>query len=115
MQELTDRQQAIFEFIRRYITERGMSPSYEEIRKALRFRSYNSVQKHLKKLEVKGVIKSPWGNRKRALELADPGPMSLTIPLLGRVAAGKPIEAISNPDTVEVPEALLRGDDHFAL
>ena len=115
MADLTDRQQTIYDFIRQYIGERGMSPSYEEIRKALHFRSYNSVQKHLKKLEEKGCIKSPWGNRKRALELADPGPMSLTLPLLGRVAAGRPIEALSHPETIEVPEALLRGDDHFAL
>lgn len=115
MPDLTEKQQAIFDYIRRYIGERGMAPSYEEIRKTLRFRSYNSVQKYLKKLEEKGCIKSPWKNRKRALELVDPGPMALTVPLLGRVAAGRPIEAISHPETIEVPEALLRGDDHFAL
>ena len=115
MADLTEKQQAIYDYIRRYITEHGMAPSYEEIRKALRFRSYNSVQKYLKKLEEKGYIKSPWKNRKRALELVDPGPMSLTVPLLGRVAAGRPIEAISLPETIEVPEALLRGEDHFAL
>ena len=115
MAELTEKQQAVFEFIRGYIGEKGMAPSYEEIRKAFRFRSYNSVQKYLKRLEEKGCIRSPWGNRKRALELVDPGPTQRTVPLLGRVAAGRPIEAIQNPDTVEVPEALLRGEDHFAL
>jgi repressor LexA len=115
MAELTEKQQAIYDFIRGYITERGMAPSYEEIRKTLRFRSYNSVQKYLKKLEEKGYIKSPWKNRKRALELVDPGPTAMTVPLLGRVAAGRPIEAITAPETIEVPEALLRGEDHFAL
>ena len=115
MVDLTEKQQTIYDFIRRYIGERGMAPSYEEIRKALRFRSYNSVQKYLKKLEEKGYIKSPWGNRKRALELVDPGPMAVTIPLLGRVAAGRPIEAITQSETIEVPEILLRGDDNFAL
>lgn len=115
MVDLTEKQQAIYDYIRRYITERGMAPSYEEIRKTLRFRSYNSVQKYLKKLEEKGYIKSPWKNRKRALELVDPGPVAMVVPLLGRVAAGRPIEAISHPETIEVPEALLRGEDHFAL
>jgi repressor LexA len=115
MAELTEKQQAIYDYIRRFIADHGMAPSYEEIRKTFRFRSYNSVQKYLKKLEEKGVIRSPWGNRKRALELVDPGPLQVEIPLLGRVAAGRPIEAISNPETVEVPEALLRGEDHFAL
>ena len=115
MPELTQKQQAIYDYIRRYITERGMAPSYEEIRKTLRFRSYNSVQKYLKRLEEKGYIKSPWKNRKRALELVDPGPMALMVPLLGRVAAGKPIEAITQSETIDVPEALLRGEDNFAL
>lgn len=115
MVDLTEKQQTIYDFIRRYIGECGMAPSYEEIRKALRFRSYNSVQKYLKKLEEKGYIKSPWGNRKRALELVDPGPMAITVPLLGRVAAGRPIEAITQAETIEVPEILLRGDDNFAL
>jgi len=115
MADLTEKQQAILDFIRKYIAEHGMAPSYEEIRRAFRFRSYNSVQKYLKKLEEKGCIRSPWGNSKRAIELVDPGPMQMTVPLLGRVAAGRPIEAISQHETVEVPDALLRGDDHFAL
>jgi repressor LexA len=113
--DLTEKQQAVYDYIKRFIGERGMAPSYEEIRKAFRFQSYNSVQKYLKRLEEKGYIKSPWGNRKRALELTDPGPMQRSIPLLGRVAAGRPIEAIQTPDTVEVPETLVRGDDQFAL
>lgn len=113
--DLTEKQQAVYDYIKRFIGERGMAPSYEEIRKAFRFQSYNSVQKYLKRLEEKGYIKSPWGNRKRALELTDPGPMQRIIPLLGRVAAGRPIEVVQTSDTVEVPETLLRGDDHFAL
>ena len=115
MAELTDRQRAIYDFIKGYIGARGIAPSYEEIRKEFRFRSYNSVQKHLKRLQEKGYVTSPWGNRKRALELVDPGPTARVLPLLGRVAAGRPIEAIQNPESVEVPEVLLRGEDNFAL
>ncbi|MFQ5877199.1 MAG: transcriptional repressor LexA [Acidobacteriota bacterium] len=115
MAELTERQRAVYEFIKGYIAARGIAPSYEEIRRAFRFRSYNSVQKHLKRLEEKGVLKSPWKNRKRALELVDPGPAAALLPLLGRVAAGRPIEAIPVPETVEVPEILLSEEDNFAL
>jgi repressor LexA len=115
MAALTDRQRTVYEFIKSYIAARGIAPSYEEIRLALRFRSYNSVQKHLKRLEEKGVLRSPWGNRKRALELVDPGPVATLLPLLGRVSAGRPIEAITVPETIEVPEILLRGEDNFAL
>ncbi len=115
MADLTERQQEVYDFIRGYIQERGIAPSYEDIRQAFQFRSYNSVQKHLKRLEEKGFVKSPWGNRKRALELVDPGPAAMVLPLLGRVAAGRPIEAIPVPETIEVPEILLRGEDNFAL
>ena len=115
MAELTERQRAVFEFIRGYIKERGIAPSYDEIRQAFHFRSYNSVRKHLKRLEERGVLKSPWNYWKRALELIEPAPAATALPLLGRVAAGRPIEAIATPDTIEVPEILLRGEGNFAL
>ncbi|MCZ6695676.1 MAG: transcriptional repressor LexA [Acidobacteria bacterium] len=115
MAKLTERQRAIFEFIRGYIKERGIAPSYDEIRRAFHFRSYNSVLKHLKRLEERGVLKSPWNNKKRALELIEPVPAATVLPLLGRVAAGRPIEAIATPETIEVPEILLRGEGNFAL
>jgi repressor LexA len=115
MTGLTERQRAIYRFIKDYIQAHGIAPSYDEIRQAFRFRSYNSVRKHLKRLEEKGVLKSPWANRKRALQLVEPAPPPGLLPLLGRVAAGRPIEAIAAPETVEVPETLLRGDDNFAL
>jgi len=112
---LTNRQQVVFEFIKGYIQTHGVAPSYEEIRRHFGFGSYNSVQKHLKSLVAKGYLKTPWGNQKRALTLAEPGPSTAILPLLGRVAAGRPIEAIAHPETVEVPEMLLRGEDNFAL
>ncbi len=115
MAKLTERQRAIFEFIRGYIKERGIAPSYDEIRRAFHFRSYNSVLKHLKRLEERGVLKSPWNNKKRALELIEPVPAATVLPLLGRVAAGRPIEAIATSETIEVPEILLRGEGNFAL
>ncbi len=115
MAQLTARQRAIYEFIRTHIATHRVSPSYEEIRRAFGFRSYNSVQKHLKTLERKGVLKSPWGNQKRALELTAPLGGPVRLPLLGRVAAGRPIEAIHDPEEIEVPEPLLRGEDNFAL
>ncbi|MEK7798263.1 MAG: transcriptional repressor LexA, partial [Acidobacteriota bacterium] len=112
---LTKRQQVVFDFIKGYIQTHGVAPSYEEIRRNFGFGSYNSVQKHLKSLVAKGFLKTPWKNQKRALTLAEPGPATTILALLGEVAAGRPIEAIENPDTVEVPEMLLRGEDNFAL
>ena len=112
---LTKRQKVVFEFIKGYIQTHGVSPSYEEIRRNFGFGSYNSVQKHLKNLVAKGFLKTPWDNQKRALTLVEPGPATAILSLLGRVAAGRPIEAIAHPETVEVPEMLLRGEDNFAL
>ena len=112
---LTKRQRIVFDFIKDYIQTHGVSPSYEEIRRNFGVGSYNSVQKHLKSLVAKGFLKTPWDNQKRALTLVEPGPATAILPLLGRVAAGRPIEAIAHPETVEVPEMLLRGEDNFAL
>ena len=112
---LTRRQQVVFEFVKGYIRTHGIAPSYEEIRRHFGFGSYNSVQKHLKQLVAKGYLRTPWENQKRALTLVEPGPATAVLPLLGRVAAGRPIEAIAQPETVEVPEMLLRGEDNFAL
>ena len=89
---LTSRQRELYEFLRGYIARKGEAPTYQEIGRALRLKSTNAVAKHLKMLETKGYVRSPWGNKKRALTLVEHGTPSFTIPLLGTVAAGKPIE-----------------------
>ena len=112
---LTRRQQEVYAFLRDYFGEQGTAPSYEEIRRQLGLSSLSTVHKHLKQLERKGYLRSPWGSQKRALRLAEHGRPSVTLPLLGTVAAGLPIEAVEVPDQVEVPESLLRGGECFAL
>jgi repressor LexA len=96
---------------------RGYAPSYEEIRAHFGFRSYNAVQGHLKQLETRGYLRSPWGNRKRAIEIVEPEAeiAASAIPLSGTVAAGRPIEAIEDDERIEVPRSLLRGGENFAL
>ena len=112
---LTARQKEIYEFIKSYIARKGEAPTYQEIGKALRLRSTNAVAKHLRKLEGKGYLRSPWGNRKRALSLAEHGSPSFTLPLLGTVAAGRPIEPIEGTEKIEVPQSLLSTGENFAL
>jgi repressor LexA len=112
---LTARQKEMIEFIREHIARTGEAPTYQEIGKALRLRSTNAVTKHLKKLEEKGYVRSPWGNRKRALRLTEHGTPSFTLPLLGTVAAGKPIEPIEGTEKIEVPQSLLSSGENFAL
>jgi repressor LexA len=112
---LTPAQERVYRFVRDYLQQRGYSPSYEEIRQHLGFRSLNAVYKHLKQLELRGYIYSLWQNRKRALELLPLRTGSLSIPFLGTVAAGAPIEAVEVPESIDVPESFLGSGNNFAL
>jgi repressor LexA len=112
---LTAAQERVYNFVKDYIEQHGRSPSYEEIRSHLGFRSLNAVSKHLKQLEMRGYLQSPWQNRKRALDLLPLRTGAATIPFLGTVAAGIPIEAIEIPESIEVPENFLGRGNNFAL
>lgn len=112
---LTTRQKEAYDFIRYFFKKHGKPPSYEEIREALGVYSLNAVVKHLKQLESKGFLRSPWRNQKRALELIPLKPNAVRIPLSGRVAAGKPIEPVEVADEIDIPEWLLAGGETFAL
>ena len=115
MENLTKRQKEVYEDLKHYFREHGTAPSYEEIRWGLKLRSLSTVHKHLKQLERKGYLSSPWGSQKRAMSLVEIGGRSVTLPLLGMVAAGEPIEAVEIPEEVEIPEGLMRGGECFAL
>jgi repressor LexA len=103
MATLTKRQKQILDYI-------------EEIGERFELRSMATVHKHLSNLEEKGLIRRKW-NHSRAIEVTDnrPRPQSCTIPLLGRVAAGRPIEAIEGSDTIDVPASLIGKRDSYAL
>ena len=112
---LTPAQERVYRFVRDYLQQHGYSPSYDEIRRHLGFQSLNAVYKHLKQLEQRGYLSSLWKNRKRAIELLPLRTGSLSIPFLGVVAAGTPIEAIEVPEVVDVPESFLGSGNNFAL
>lgn len=112
---LTKQQSRVYSFLETYLRRKGRPPSYQEIQDYFGFRSLNSVVKHLKQLERKGYLESPWGNQKRAFRLLPLRTTAATIPFLGRVAAGAPIEAVEMAEAVEVPESLLAGGNNFAL
>ena len=113
--QLTKQQSRVYCYLETYLRRKGRPPSYQEIQDYFGFRSLNSVVKHLKQLERKGYLESPWGNQKRAFRLLPLRTTTATIPFLGRVVAGAPIEAVEIPETTEVPESLLSGGNNFAL
>src|SRR5262249_54202387 len=112
---VTKRQKEMLDFLREYIDEHGYAPTLEEIGRHFSLGSLATVHKHLQNLERKGLIRR-LANRSRALEVtgAD-GAGVATVPLLGRVAAGTPIEPVEETESVTLPEDLLGRGETFAL
>jgi len=113
---LTRRQREVYDFIHSFVAERGYSPSLEEIGAAFGLSSVATVHKHVQHLVDKGLLRKAW-NRSRSLEpLETPAGGSVSLRLAGVVAAGAPIEAIEDAETIEVPRALApRSGNHFVL
>jgi repressor LexA len=113
---LTKRQKEIFDYIESAIRDNGYAPTLEEIGERFKLRSLATVHKHVTNLEGKGLIRRKW-NHSRAIELVQKHRKSraIELPLLGRVAAGSPIEAIEGNDTIEVPESFVRRRNTYAL
>jgi repressor LexA len=104
---LTKRQKEFLEFLAGFLEKRGYSPSYEEIAEGLSLASLATVHKHILALESKHYVKRGF-NQSRSLELAPKyydeqrqfRPPGLEVPLLGRIAAGAPVEAIAGNETL---------------
>ncbi len=106
---LTRRQKLILDFISEYIEGHGYAPSFEEIAGEFGYTSLATVHEHVSNLERKGYIRKSF-NQSRSIELVrrDALPGAVELPLLGEVAAGQPIEAIPDSETILVPPDLLR-------
>jgi repressor LexA len=111
---LTKRQKEILDFIRGYREQHGISPTQREIREKFKLSSFGTVQKHLKRLEDKGALSREW-NRSRGIAPAEERAPAREVPLLGLVAAGRPIEPFPDTEAIEVPSTLLGKGDHFVL
>ena len=113
---VTRRQKEILDFLGRHIERKGYAPTIEEIGEHFDLTSLATVHKHLTNLQEKGLIKREW-NRSRALELVPTQVkvQAVELPLLGRVAAGAPIEAISGTETIFVPEDMVGRKETYVL
>lgn len=114
---LTRRQKEICDYLEDYIAAHGYAPTLEEIGAHFALSSLATVHKHLTNLERKGVISRKW-NLSRAIEITPPAPtlQTFALPLLGRVAAGAPIEVIETQDILTIPEDFVRRPHNaFAL
>ena len=134
---LTGKQHQLLTFLIDYQADKDITPSFDEMRQAVGLASKSGIHRLVSALEERGYIRR-LPNRARAIEIlrhpgspasAD-GPSSnvveadftessssvVALPLLGRIAAGTPIEALSDPSSyLDVPAGLVAGGDHFAL
>ena len=101
--KLTKRQEEVLIFIKKYIVQKGYPPSVREICAGLGLNSPATVQTHLNQLELKGFINKT-ANKFRTIEVVGENEFMpkdeelVKVPLLGKITAGNPIEAIENPD-----------------
>ncbi len=119
---ITKRQRQVYDFISDFVQKNSYSPSFEEIGEGLGLSSLATVHKHISNLEKKGLLTRDY-NRSRSIDLLPPkGRLkqamsvnsTLTLPLLGRIAAGHPIEAVQNPETISLAD-FVRNKEVFVL
>jgi repressor LexA len=112
---LTKRQKQILDYVESFLEGYGYSPSFEEIASHFGYNSLATVHEHLSNLEKKGYLRKNY-NKSRSLELVQSeGALAVELPLLGSVAAGLPIEAIEEQETLAVPHDMLRGGNNYVL
>ena len=98
---LTKRQREIYEYLKDHIRSQGYAPSIAEIGKEFDLSSPATVHKHLSHLEEKGLIRKQQ-NLSRAIEVVPESVNALSYPLMGEIAAGKPLEALDQNEVVEL-------------
>ena len=122
MQPRTQRQKEILDYIRRFIDRHGYEPSYAQIARHFGISSKATIAKHIEALEKRGLIARQHSNGSFALNVnVEDAPAGGTceVPLLGRVAAGQPIDAVNEAgDSIAVPRFLIgrtRPEQVYAL
>lgn len=112
---LTKRQKQVLEFIKSFTDKKGYAPSLEEITKHLRLSSVSTAHHHISRLEKEGLIIRE-KNEPRAIKIKGEEEELVKIPLVGTIAAGEPIEAIEDRETIKVPKSQLsKSGEHYAL
>ncbi len=116
MTNLTKKQKEVFDFINTYISENGMSPTIEEIRKNLKLKAVSTIHEHITSLKTKGYLlqsESSTRNLSPRKEIKS----ILEIPIIGRISAGSAIEAVENiEDTISIINANIKtSEGYYAL
>ena len=126
---LTKRQKQVLDFLKTFLEEKGYSPSFEEIAEGLKDKRFGgkkltslaTVHKHIGTLERKGFLRRGY-NQSRSIEitpLPKPGrehmiERAVELPLMGRIAAGQPLEALEDKQTISLGD-FVRSQNVFVL
>jgi repressor LexA len=119
---ITRRQREVYDFLQNFIDEHGYSPSFEEIGAGLGLSSLATVHKHLNNLQEKGLLKRDY-NRSRSIDVvkmrgrAKPPaavPVETSLPFAGVIVAGRPLEAVENPESISLGD-FTRAKDVYVL
>lgn len=114
MKNLTKRQQEILGYIKDYLNNHGIAPSYREIGRFFGLSSTATISEHIEALRAKGYLTSE-SHLARSIALTeDPLKNTISVPLLGAIAAGQPIEAIRTHETIDIPQDMA-DKNTFAL
>ena len=116
---LTKKQKELYDFLDHYIKSNQISPSFEEMKRAVNLKSKSGIHRLITSLEQRGFIKR-LKHKARAMEITkklyqnNSNESSYEIPLLGAIAAGNPIEAIENPDEyISVPSNFMSPNNQY--
>ena len=120
---LTKKQKELLDYITLINNNSGISPSYEEMKNKLNLKSKSGIHRIISALEERGFIRK-LANKARAIEIINGNIVNsqelinkvIDIPLYGKIAAGTPIEAISNSSSlITIPNNMIKGGEHYAL
>ncbi len=109
MDNLTEKQRRVLDFIEKYLGKYGRSPTYQEIQQNFELKAKSTVHDYVSALKVKGYLHQK-GRQWNGLQLVQ---TSNTIPLLGKVAAGRPIQYLKFGEALQVPDDMLKGRGQF--
>src|SRR6201993_4068326 len=104
---ITRRQKEVIDFLSNFTQKNGSSPSYEEIASGLGLSSLATVHKHISNLQNKGLLQRAH-NRSRSIDVlpARSSKRADRLPLMGRIAAGKPVEAIESAESISLSDII---------
>lgn len=112
---LTKRQKEILDYVRTHVGQYGYAPTLQEIGTRFGLSSPATVYKHVEQLVQKGYLrKAP--HQGRGIQLVDPEPVrTIEVPLLGQISAGRPVQALAEPESLNLPPDLVGRKPTYAL